>query len=158
MKSSEILRRHISIVDESQQMPISEVAPIGWDGIVKAMKKHPEIGAEIICKLPGLERVSEIIRCHHERYDGNGYPRGLKGAQIPIEARIITVVDSFYAMIDHRVYNTPKTRPEALEELEINSGLQFDPEVVAIIKVILTRQERPDLVPVGTANEVSTPL
>lgn len=108
------------------------------------MKKHPDIGADIIARLPGLEQVSEIIRCHHERYDGNGYPRGLKGEQIPVEARIISVVDSYFAMIDHRVYNIPKTPQEAVEELTRCAGTQFDPGVVAIYLTLIQLQGYPN--------------
>ncbi len=109
------------------------------------MKKHPDIGADIIARLPGLEQVSEIIRCHHERYDGNGYPRGLKGDQIPVEARIITVVDSYFAMIDHRVYNIPKTPQEAEQELTRCAGTQFDPTVVTIYNALLRQQGYPNV-------------
>ena len=96
------------------------------------MKKHPDIGADIVSAIPGMERVSEIIRCHHENFDGGGYPNRLSGLQIPVEARIIRVIDSYLAMTDHRPYNKIMTQEEAIGEIKCCAGKQYDPMVVKI--------------------------
>jgi HD-GYP domain-containing protein (c-di-GMP phosphodiesterase class II) len=73
---------------------------------------------------------------HHERYDGKGYPKGLKGKQIPLEARIIAVADTFDAMTSSRAYRPAKTAEEALEEIEKVAGSQLDPELVEVFKEV----------------------
>ena len=83
---------------------------------------------------------------HHERYDGNGYPRGLKGEEIPREARIMAIADSYDAMISERGYKKRKlTKKEAIEELEACSGTQFDPELVKIFIKIRKRSVAPEI-------------
>jgi HD-GYP domain-containing protein (c-di-GMP phosphodiesterase class II) len=94
------------------------------------MAVHPERGAEILSRVPGLEVVSTIVRYHHERWDGTGYPDGLSGARIPLASRIIAVCDSFNAMTSDRPYRCAMSREDALMELHINAGWQFDPAVV----------------------------
>ena len=99
------------------------------------MKQHAEIGARIIEPIEKLKKVGRIIRHHQERYDGTGYPDGLRGEDIPLESRIISVVDAYHAMISDRPYR--KALPEyiALNELKGNVDTQFDPIVVkAFIK------------------------
>lgn len=97
-----------------------------WD----IMRLHPEKGYRIAMSSPDLSGVADLILKHHERFDGNGYPLGIEGHNIPIECRILAVVDAFDAMTNERPYNTVKTKSEAIKELEINSGSQFDPSVV----------------------------
>lgn len=89
--------------------------------------KHPTIGAEIISKVDFLKNITGIIKHHHEKYDGTGYPDGLKGEEIPIEACILTIADSYDAMITDRPYRKALSQEEALEEIEKNSGTQFHP-------------------------------
>ncbi len=96
----------------------------------EVMKTHSEIGSQIVRGLTGLERIAEIILAHHERMDGTGYPRQLRGSQIPLGARIIAVVDSYSAMTEGRVYRQPRPHEEAILELKKFSGSMFDPEVV----------------------------
>ncbi|MFC1666790.1 HD-GYP domain-containing protein [Candidatus Omnitrophota bacterium] len=99
------------------------------------MKQHPGIGARIIKPVIKLKRVGRIIRHHQERYDGTGYPDGLKGEEIPLESRIIAVVDAYHAMIFDRPYRKALSEEAALSELKNNTGTQFDPIVVdAFIK------------------------
>lgn len=96
----------------------------------KIMKQHPVIGEGILSPLPQMANISKLVRHHHERYDGNGYPDGLKGDEIPFGARIIAVVDSFSAMCDRRVYKEAMSTSDAVEELKCCSGTQFDPRIV----------------------------
>jgi putative nucleotidyltransferase with HDIG domain/PAS domain S-box-containing protein len=94
------------------------------------MKRHPQIGADIVGVMQQMGKVSRFIKYHHEHYDGSGYPEGLNGAQIPLGARILAVVDAYSAMISDRVYRPARKPGEACEELKRTSGTQFDPEVV----------------------------
>ena len=96
----------------------------------KIMRRHPVEGAEILEQITGLSEMSKIVRYHQEAYDGSGYPEGLKGAQIPLGARIATVVDAFDAMVTDRPYRKGMTVAQAVEELKRNKGTQFDPDVV----------------------------
>ena len=89
--------------------------------------KHPSIGAEILSKVDFLKDITEIVRHHHERYDGRGYPDGLSGKSIPIEACILTIADSYDAMTTDRPYRKALTKEEALEEIRNNAGTQFHP-------------------------------
>jgi putative nucleotidyltransferase with HDIG domain len=106
------------------------------------MKTHPDLGAKIIANVPFLQEVAIIIRAHHERWDGNGYPEGLAGEQIPLGARIFAVADSFDAMTSDRPYRRGRDLDEALAEIERCSRTQFDPEVVtAFLAVPMNRIE-----------------
>ncbi len=89
--------------------------------------EHPTIGANIIRNVDFLRNIAEIIKHHHERYDGNGYPDGLRGEQIPIEACILAIADSYDAMTTDRPYRKALTRKDAIEEIEQNAGTQFHP-------------------------------
>lgn len=94
------------------------------------MKTHPAKGADIIAKIPFLEQIAPLVRHHHERWDGTGYPDGLAGGNIPIESRIVAVLDSFEAMTSDRIYRRAPGRAFALNELLRCSGSQYDPQVV----------------------------
>ena len=98
----------------------------------EAIKKHPEIGYRILSATPEYSEIAQDILSHHERYDGKGYPRGLKGNDIPIRARVISIADAFDAMISDRPYRKAMTTIEAIEEIKKNSGTQFDPEISKI--------------------------
>ena len=104
-----------------------------WD----EMKRHPEYGAEILREKDFLGSAAEIVKTHHERYDGSGYPNGLKGDEIPIGARIIAVVDTYDAITSTRPYHDAQVQRTAIEELTRNAGTQFDPQAVrAFLEVI----------------------
>jgi HD-GYP domain-containing protein (c-di-GMP phosphodiesterase class II) len=94
---------------------------------------HPEWGASLVESIPGLERVASIVRFHHERPDGSGYPHGLSWAAIPPAARIVSVCDAYGAMTKRRPYSAPLDLDAALGELESNAGTQFDPDVVGAL-------------------------
>jgi HD-GYP domain-containing protein (c-di-GMP phosphodiesterase class II) len=96
------------------------------------VKKHPEAGYRISQATSELMPISEYILSHHERWDGKGYPQGLKGDQIPLIARIITVVDSYDAMTENRPYRKAMSEQDAIAEILKNSGTQFDPEIARI--------------------------
>jgi len=98
----------------------------------KIMKKHCEIGFRIANATPDLAGIAEKILCHHERWNGTGYPQGLKNDEIPIESRIISVVDAYDAMTNKRTYNIVRTKDEAVAELKQCAGTQFDPDITKI--------------------------
>ena len=101
------------------------------------MKQHPDYGAEILRAKDFLGGAAEIVKAHHERFDGSGYPRGLKGEGIPIGARVIAVVDTYDAITSARPYQAAQAKEEAIKELKQGAGTQFDPRVVqAFIDVI----------------------
>lgn len=109
------------------------------------LKQHPENGVEIIKSIKSLEKVAPIILHHHEKYDGTGYPCGLKGNEIPYLARVITVIDSFDAMTSNRPYNKRKTYAEGIEELQKYSGIQFDPKIATdFIETIKRNKDKLD--------------
>jgi len=99
---------------------------------MKELKRHPEIGYRILSSVNDMAEMSEIVLHHHERWDGLGYPKGLKGKEIPLQARIIAIADSFDAMVSERSYKKPMSLENAIKEIEISSGTQFDPELSKI--------------------------
>lgn len=96
------------------------------------MKSHTERGYRIALNSNELTSIADLILKHHERWDGNGYPLGLKGEEIPIECRILAVADSYDAMTNLRPYNKVKTHEDAIEEIKRCSGSQFDPNIVDV--------------------------
>jgi HD-GYP domain-containing protein (c-di-GMP phosphodiesterase class II) len=94
------------------------------------MKKHPEYGWAVLRMLPGFDRAALDILHHHEFFDGKGYPAGLKGTEIPIVSRIVTVIDAFDAMVSSRPYRRGLPYEEAVRRLKEASGTQFDADVV----------------------------
>lgn len=96
------------------------------------IKRHPEIGYRILNTVNDMLEIAEYVLYHHERWDGKGYPKGLKGEEIPLQSRIITIVDAYDAMTSQRSYRNALQEEIAIEELKINSGTQFDPELVRI--------------------------
>jgi HD-GYP domain-containing protein (c-di-GMP phosphodiesterase class II) len=98
-----------------------------WD----EMKRHPETGAKIVKELHFLKGARDVVLFHHERFDGAGYPQGLAGERIPLEARIVKVADAFDAMLSDRPYRKALGLERALDQLRQGSGTEFDPRAVA---------------------------
>ncbi len=112
-----------------------------WEPI----RSHPSIGVSILKHVEELKDCIAAVQYHHERFDGNGYPSGLKGDNIPIDARILAIADSFDAMTSARPYrNKPRTNAQALEEIQRCSGTQFDPNIVKIFEEIMTGSTEPE--------------
>jgi HD-GYP domain-containing protein (c-di-GMP phosphodiesterase class II) len=105
----------------------------------KVMKTHTHIGMRIALESIDLQDIAELIYHHHERWDGNGYPEGLSRTDIPIECRILSIVDSYDAMTNDRPYRNALTHEEAIEEIKKNAGSQFDPELVAIFCDLISK-------------------
>jgi len=115
----------IGIPDHILNKP-AKLNPDEW----KIMQTHVIKGVRILEHVDLFKEVAEIIHCHHERFDGSGYPRGRRGDEIPIESRIISVVDAFHAIVSKRVYDAERPVEEAFSELTHAAGTQFDPKVV----------------------------
>ncbi|KUO70213.1 MAG: diguanylate cyclase [Clostridia bacterium BRH_c25] len=111
------------ILNKPDRLTIEE-----WNEI----KRHPEIGYRILSSVNDMAELAEFVLAHHERWDGKGYPKGLKGKEIPLQARIIMVADAYDAMTSERAYRKPLAEDEVIEELKKNAGTQFDPEIVRI--------------------------
>jgi diguanylate cyclase (GGDEF)-like protein len=105
------------------------------------MRQHTVIGQRIIDAAPALEGVGELVRSSHERWDGGGYPDGLKGEQIPLGARIVAVCDAYDAMVSERPYKAPMPVADALAELRRCAGGQFDPAVVEAFALVVRERE-----------------
>ncbi len=157
------LQRAILLLDAGQ-LTFSEKV---WDKKTKLTKKEfeqikriPMRGASLLRSIGSLKPVIPIVLHHHERWDGKGYPRGLKAEEIPIGARIVAVVDSFLAMISPRTYRKKLTVEEALEEIHENSDTQFDPKVVDSFLKVIRRKEMYELALQAAARITSktTPL
>lgn len=104
------------------------------------MRKHSIIGYRIARSTPELAHIANYILCHHERYDGTGYPQGLKGDEIPLLSRILSVADAYDAMVNDRYYRKAMSHEYAVAELKRCSGTQFDPEVVKVFLQILEKK------------------
>ena len=97
------------------------------------VRGHPAIGAKILTHIENIEDVARAVRHHHERYDGSGYPDGLRGEEIPYEARILAVADAFDAMTSRRPYRDTLSKDEVIEEFSSNKGTQFDPDIADVL-------------------------
>jgi len=104
------------------------------------IKLHPIVGDEILKPLRFFHQERKIIRHHHERWDGSGYPDGLFGENIPLLSSIMAVADSFDAMTSERVYHKAKPAAEALEEIKSLSGVKYDPRVVNAFEIFLKKE------------------
>jgi HD-GYP domain-containing protein (c-di-GMP phosphodiesterase class II) len=103
------------------------------EGQRERLRRHTIEGEEMLAGIAGLEHLAAAVRATHEAWDGSGYPDGLQGGEIPLTARIVSVIDSYDAMTSQRAYRRPLTRPEALSRLRSAAGVQIDPRVVGAL-------------------------
>lgn len=108
---------------------------------LRLLMQHPTMGAQMLKGFPALKEVCEILESHHECWDGTGYPRGLKGEEIPLAARIVSIVDAYHAMISDRPYRAAMSKNKARKLLKTNAGTQFDPFLVEIFISVLDEVE-----------------
>ena len=118
-----------SILNKSSRLTSEEYAQI---------MKHPGVGADIISKMDFFKNIKEIVRYHHERYDGKGYPEGLVGDDIPLEACILAIADAYDAMTSDRPYRQALDKGQALKEIEKNAGTQFHPDLAKTFVSIMS--------------------
>lgn len=104
-------------------------------------EKHPEYGWAILRPIPGFESTSLLVLHHHERWDGGGYPAGLRNEEIPLGSRIVAIVDAYDAMVSDRAYRKGLPREEAIRRLRSDSGKQFDPSLVEIFISLVRSHE-----------------
>ncbi len=103
------------------------------------IKMHPTIGSNIVSSIEALPSLAPTISAHQEKFDGTGYPKGLSGKDIPLEARILGIADAYQAMVEERYYRDARSHDDAVSELEKVKGTQFDPEVLDVfINVVNT--------------------
>ncbi len=119
------------ILNKSVSLTLSEL---------EAIQEHVIIGARIVEKIKFLHDSSGVVLHHHERFDGKGYPSGLKGQEIPVEARLLTIVDAYDAMLNDRPHRPARAQEEVLLEMTRLSGSQFDPALVQLFKIVLYKR------------------
>lgn len=114
------------------------------------MKQHPMIGYEILKKVDRFEQIAVIVRHHHERWDGMGYPDGIKGVLIPLGSRIIAITDSIDAMLNDRQYRKKMSTDECRTEIEQNIGIMYDPNISEVVlnnwEKIIKNEDEKDLI------------
>ncbi len=142
----------IGVPDSILKKP-GPLTPDEW----KVMRQHPVIGSRILGTVARLRSAAQVVRHHHERWDGKGYPDGLAGEAIPLSARILTVVDSYSAIVDARVYKAARNHSEAIDELVRSRGSQFDPTVVQAF-FELTGENSDRAVTLRSTNEFPVPV
>ncbi|HXG35635.1 MAG TPA: diguanylate cyclase [Dehalococcoidia bacterium] len=116
----------VGLADKLLNKPAA-LSAIEW----KEMRRHPELGFQILNGIGGMDKIAAIVYTHHERFDGSGYPGGLVAEEIPIGARVFAVADAYDAMTNRRPYRAAISREGALGEIALHAGTQFDPRVVA---------------------------
>jgi putative nucleotidyltransferase with HDIG domain len=110
-------------------------------GELEQIREHPKAGAKILLRMSSLREAIPYVLFHHERWDGDGYPSGKAGEQIPLEARVLAIADAFDAMTSDRPYRLALTHEEAVAEVERCAGTQFDPEIARVFLDLFARTE-----------------
>jgi cyclic di-GMP phosphodiesterase len=121
----------------------------------KVMRRHPEYGAEIVSKIDFLRGAADVVRNHHEKYDGSGYPRGLKAEEIPLGARIFMVVDAYDTITSKRSYKDAQSPESALAEIRRCSGSHFDPAVVEAFERVFPQAAADTIASMPTRRDAS---
>ncbi len=109
----------------------------------QSVQKHTEVGANILKPLTHIGQAVEFVRCHHERVNGSGYPRGLKGSQIPLGAQVVGLAEMFASMTENRAHRPACSEMEALEALRESQGIWFEPRVFVALESVLNDRKRP---------------
>lgn len=139
---------HVALLHDIGKVGIPDAVLLKPDSLDaeewRVMREHSAIGAAILASVPGLVHLTDAVRGEHERWDGTGYPDGLKGEAIPLASRIVLACDAYHAMTSDRPYRKACTPDEAVAELRRNAGLQFDPRAVRALLDVLD-VERTDL-------------
>lgn len=118
------------------------------------IERHPEIGWRLLSSTNEFSQLAQFVLNHHEKWDGSGYPNGLKGEEIQLEARIIAVADAYDAMTSERSYRKELNKEEAIKELTRCSGTQFDPEIVDVfVNQVLIKEDLNKNNDLGKVNE-----
>ncbi len=146
MNETEItMLQYATMLHDAGQISVPEKLLLKKGGLTGTeydiVKMHPLKGADILSKFKPLKPIVPIIKYHHENYDGSGYPKGLKGPEIPLAARIMAVVGAFEAMITRKPYRKALSFSAAVRELKRTSGIQFDPKVVDVFCAALQRKD-----------------
>jgi HD-GYP domain-containing protein (c-di-GMP phosphodiesterase class II) len=113
--------------------------PLDVDEMI-VMRKHPQFAYDLLAPITYLRPALNIPWCHHEKWDGSGYPRGLKGEEIPLVARIFAIADVYDALISNRPYRLAWTRENALDYIREQSGIHFDPQVVKTFMTLISME------------------
>ncbi|MHB9127699.1 MAG: HD-GYP domain-containing protein, partial [Candidatus Humimicrobiaceae bacterium] len=124
-------------IDENMLNSAGRLSDIEWIEI----KRHSEIGYRILSSLNEFSQISEYVLAHHERWDGNGYPKGLEGKEIPFESRIIAIANSYSAMTSERHFKKALSENSAAIEIARNAGSQFDPDISKIFVEKVLKQK-----------------
>lgn len=135
LKKKDLLQAEMALyISEIAKLRIPDKVILKREKLTKEeygmIQKHPILAYKMIEKIKELKKVGEIVKAHHEKYDGTGYPYKLKAEEIPVEARIIHLSDSYDAMTSERPYKTALSKEKAVEEILSQKGKQFDPQVV----------------------------
>src|SRR4051794_4272472 len=113
---------------------------------IDEIREHPWLGERIVAPVPALDGIArQVIACHHERWDGSGYPRGLRGAEIPGAARIFAVIDALDAVVNDQPYRDALSITAAREEIRAKAGLDFEPSIAEAFLLLELPEPRPDL-------------
>jgi len=123
-------------IPEGVLLKAGPLTPSEWT----IVRKHPRMAYELLCEIDFLKPAIDIPYCHHEKWDGSGYPRLLEGEMIPLNARIFSVVDVFQALREQRSYGRVWTTEEALDYLSEQAGIHFDPHVVEVFVAMIRRK------------------
>jgi len=119
---------------------LNKTGALTFDEFDLVVKKHSAMGANIVKEVPFLNELYKLILHHHEHFDGSGYPSGLKGDAIPLEARLLHVADAFDAMTSDRPYRSSLGNKEAIRRIVADSGKHFDPAIVSVFLKVVERK------------------